>query len=113
MDSNYLNIVMQYAVRCANNVPGLHTPFSPKLAHFILSRYMVNLDLYIYIYIFVLIILKFYRYSGLEMTMFYEFLVASLLSSQGHTEIKRLNPFLNDFEVKRVFDLVVCDCNPT
>jgi hypothetical protein len=41
------------------------------------------------------------------MTLNFEFLVASLLSTQGHNEIKKLNPFLNDFEVKRVFDLVV------
>jgi hypothetical protein len=41
------------------------------------------------------------------MTLNFEFLVASLLSTQGHTELKKLNPFLNDFEVKRVFDLVV------
>lgn len=41
------------------------------------------------------------------MTLYFEFLVASLLSTQGHDELKKLNPFLNDFEAKRVFDFVV------
>jgi hypothetical protein len=47
------------------------------------------------------------RYAGLEVVFWFEFLVASLLSTNGHNELKKLNPFLSDLEVKRVFDLVV------
>jgi hypothetical protein len=40
-DTQYLAIIIQYAVRCANNLPALQPgPLVPQVARFTLARYV-------------------------------------------------------------------------
>ncbi len=47
------------------------------------------------------------RYAGQEPTIWFEYLVATLLSSKAVTELTALNPFLSTGAARRVFDLAV------
>ena len=47
------------------------------------------------------------KYAGTEYTFTFEQLVSLLLSNNSQSEIRKMNPFLTDLEIQRLFDLTV------
>lgn len=87
-DLKYISIAIENVVKAANFVPGISTknPNTGMDEGALLSRLSFVLQ----------------RVSQKEPKIWFEFMVAALLSSDGEKDLKMWNPFLSDSEVKQV-----------
>lgn len=91
-ESLYLDAAIETACKQANFIPGISSePKGKETPAALLQRVSYGL----------------YRCSGKEVTFWFEYLVASLLSSNGDADLKLWNPHLTPEHIAQVYNLTV------